>query len=263
MNSTANAMNLWANYGGRINIGSGVIFGSAAGFGSHIAVQYNGFITAAFASYAITGGAYQHVYVDAGGKFLGLSSTITLSNTPAFSNAFLNVQSNGQAHFGAITFAGTGATGTRYKVTGSGGAINTEGGGSATYFPGNVAGSIIRNGFYDTPGTPTVASGGGTSPTITGTDQFGSITMGTATPTGVVLNWTQTHATAPICTVTWAANPLATQNFTTSTTQLTINQTATSSNVINWSCLPTGWLLNRDLDPAANDNTPMFIEMAA
>jgi hypothetical protein len=53
--------------------------------------------------------------------------------------------------------------------------------------------------------------------------------------------------------------------YAVSTTAITLTQTATSSNVVDYICTVRsgGWLLKRDLDPAANDNTPAFMDQAA
>ena len=76
----------------------------------------------------------------------------------------------------------------------------------------------------------------GTTPTITGTDGEGTVTMGTGSPTGCVITFVTAFKTAPNCSVTWEASPLASQSFAVSTTALTLTQTATSSNVASYVC---------------------------
>ena len=75
----------------------------------------------------------------------------------------------------------------------------------------------------------------GTNPAIIGTDSAGSVTFGTASPTGCTITFGTAFAAAPICTVTWRAN-LASMAYTVSTTALTLTQTATSSNLIDYRC---------------------------
>jgi hypothetical protein len=104
-------------------------------------------------SYTIAGNSPAHWNVSAGGQILGLNpATITLVGTPVFSTAFAAaVQSGSQISLsGAPTFAGTGATGTRYSAAG-GGSINTFGAGT-TFLPGSLTGSIgsgTWTGFYN------------------------------------------------------------------------------------------------------------------
>lgn len=77
----------------------------------------------------------------------------------------------------------------------------------------------------------------GTSPAITGTDLAGIVTMGTATPTGCVITFNTPYVTAPVCVVAWIATPLASQSYATSATAITLTQTATSSNKVQYVCM--------------------------
>lgn len=85
-------------------------------------------------------------------------------------------------------------------------------------------------------GTAPALTSCGTSPAITGTDVAGTVTMGTATPTGCVITFNVAYVAAPHCLVTWIATPLASQSYATSTTAITLTQTATSSNVVKYFC---------------------------
>jgi hypothetical protein len=113
-------------------------------------------------------------------------------------------------------------------------------------------------------GTAPALTSCGTSPAIEGSDLSGTVTMGTGSPTGCVITFNVAYANAPRCTVSWRSN-LGTMQYTTSTTAITLTQTATSSNLVDYICTARtgGWLFNRDLDPAANDNTPAFMNKAA
>ncbi|TXH42756.1 MAG: hypothetical protein E6Q97_35225 [Desulfurellales bacterium] len=77
----------------------------------------------------------------------------------------------------------------------------------------------------------------GTLPSIVGTDTAGEVTMGTGSPTGCTITFNLAYTSAPFCTVTWQGNPLATQNYTVSTSAITLTQTATSSNKVNYTCI--------------------------
>jgi hypothetical protein len=85
--------------------------------------------------------------------------------------------------------------------------------------------------------TAPVLTSCGTSPAIVGTDLAGTVTMGTGTPTGCVITFNTAKTLAPHCVVTWIATPLASQSYVTSTTAITLTQTATSSNVAKYICI--------------------------
>lgn len=70
--------------------------------------------------------------------------TVTLVGTPAITS-FISCLSSA-VQFSAITFAGTGATGTRYSVAENG--VVKTGGGGASYFPGSIAGVASTGGQY-------------------------------------------------------------------------------------------------------------------
>lgn len=95
--------------------------------------------------------------------------------------------------------------------------------------------------FLDTAGhlrnigsAPTLSSCG-TSPSISGTDIAGTVTMGTASPTGCTITFATTYGSAPDCIVAWQAN-LASMQYTISATAITLVQTGTSSNKVNYDC---------------------------
>jgi hypothetical protein len=133
------------------------------------------------------------------------------------------------------------------------------------------AGAFVQATTYLQSGTKLRATGTapaltscGTSPTIEGSDLSGTVTMGTGSPTGCVITFNVAYTGAPRCTVSWRVN-IASMQYAVSTTAITLTQTATSSNVIDYVCTVRngGWLLKRDLAPAANDNTPAFMDQAA
>jgi hypothetical protein len=77
----------------------------------------------------------------------------------------------------------------------------------------------------------------GTSPTISGNDMAGTVTMGTGSPTGCVITFNGAKSAAPHCVVVWIATPLASQSYATSATAITLTQTGTSSNVVKYVCM--------------------------
>jgi hypothetical protein len=85
-------------------------------------------------------------------------------------------------------------------------------------------------------GTTASVGSCGTSPAITGTDLAGVVTVGTPGGTGCVITFSGTKAAAPKCVVTWQTN-IASMIYTVSTTAITITQTATSGNKINYVCV--------------------------
>lgn len=76
----------------------------------------------------------------------------------------------------------------------------------------------------------------GTTPAISGDDRAGEVTMGTGSPTGCVITFANAYTSVPYCVVTWQATPLASQSYTVSATALTLTQTGTSSNKVNYNC---------------------------
>jgi hypothetical protein len=98
--------------------------------------------------YNITGGGSTHVALTGAGSTIrgqGVG-TFTLTGAPAFTTAFISVDSAATAVLNADVYSGA-ATGTRYTVTNNG-VISTNGGG-ANYFPGNVAGTTATGGQYN------------------------------------------------------------------------------------------------------------------
>lgn len=85
---------------------------------------------------------------------------------------------------------------------------------------------------------PALTSCGGGSPAITGTDTAGKVTMGT-TATGCVITFNVAYTGTPYCVVSWIATPLASQSYTTSNTAITLTQTSTSSNIVQYVCMAT------------------------
>ncbi len=61
--------------------------------------------------------------------------------------------------------------------------------------------------------------------------------MGTGSPTGCVITFNSAYVSAPYCVVTWQATPLASQSYAVSSTAITLTQTATSSNKVNYHCI--------------------------
>lgn len=77
----------------------------------------------------------------------------------------------------------------------------------------------------------------GTSPAIAGTDTAGEVTMGTGTPTGCTITFNVAYVAAPFCIVTWQATPLASQSYSITNVAITLTQTATSSNKVDYVCV--------------------------
>lgn len=86
-----------------------------------------------------------------------------------------------------------------------------------------------------TDGAAPTLSSCGTSPAITGSDTAGVVTVGTPGGTSCVITFTATKRAAPKCVVSWQTD-LADMDYTVSTTAITITQTGTSGNKINYIC---------------------------
>lgn len=85
---------------------------------------------------------------------------------------------------------------------------------------------------------PALTSCGTGSPAITGTDTAGIVTMGTGA-TGCIITFNVAYTGTPYCVVTWIATPLASQSYVTSNAAITLTQTSTSGNKVQYICFGT------------------------
>lgn len=99
-------------------------------------------------SYTVNGGSAVHWFAERGGAIQPSAAiTVTLTGTPAFTNAFAVANLCGTiSPLSLVSFANT-ATGSRYTAQFNG-CINT-GGGGAIYLPGNAVGSALFGGQYN------------------------------------------------------------------------------------------------------------------
>lgn len=150
--------------------------------------------------------------------------------------------------FGAFGAAGYGATGYGAGTAGiffvatqnwtdsaNGNAItfNTTANGSATQTEVAKLDGKAHLGYTAT--APTISSCGTSPSTARGTDTAGEVTTGTTT-TGCTITFANSgYTAAPYCVV-GSQTQLAAFTYALSTTAITITQTSTSSNKINWVC---------------------------
>lgn len=106
---------------------------------------------------------------------------------------------------------------------------NVQGG---IYLPGHL---LTTTRLGPAP-TVTGSTCGTTTPSVTGTDFAGVITVGTSATTSCVLTFGTAFGTAPVCVLTPKSAILAALSYATSTTALTITQTSTASNTIAYIC---------------------------
>lgn len=85
--------------------------------------------------------------------------------------------------------------------------------------------------------TPALTSCG-TTPGIVGDDRGGFVQMGGGAPTGCVITFAVAYPVAPRCTVIWRATPLASQSYTYSVSAITLTQTGTTNNFVDYRCDP-------------------------
>lgn len=113
-------------------------------------------------------------------------------------------------------------------------------------------------------GSAPAVSSCGTTPAISGSDLAGLVTTGTGTPTSCTITFNVAYAAEPYCVVRGKVQSQVT-DYTVSSSAIVVTTTATNNVAILYHCIARsgGWLLNRDLDPASNDNTPAFMEKAA
>lgn len=104
----------------------------------------------------------------------------------------------------------------------------------------NRAGDTMQGNLNLSGAAPALTSCGTAPPAVTGNNEAGVITMGTGSPTGCTLtfNVANPFVVTPTCVVTWQAN-LAAMGYTNTQTALTLTQTGTSSNKVNYRCAAT------------------------
>lgn len=115
------------------------------------------------------------------------------------------------------------------------GVIKDGGLGPTELVNGNFIEYLDTVGHHRVTGSTPALTSCGTTPAITGTDIAGVVTMGTVTPTGCIITFANAYTNTPSCTVTWQVN-LASMQYTISATAITLVQTATSSNKVNYDC---------------------------
>lgn len=107
----------------------------------------------------------------------------------------------------------------------------------ALFATSGLAADLPVDRIVGSAGTPALTSCGGGTPTITGTNLAGTVTMGTSATGCVITFAAPAHPVAPHCIVQWIATPLASQSYATSATAITLTQTSTSSNVAKYICV--------------------------
>jgi hypothetical protein len=103
---------------------------------------------------------------------------------------------------------------------------------------------------------PTISACGTGTPSVSGSDSFGSIVAGTVA-TSCVINFGTTWGAAPSCNAA-SGTAIASLTVSATTTQLTIGGTALGGDTITWICGSTAML-----DEPANDNDVLGERMAA
>lgn len=97
------------------------------------------------------------------------------------------------------------------------------------------AANFLVGGHILATGTVPTVSSCGVSPSISGSDNFGTVTAGTGILAACVINFGKTWGTAPRC-VASSGTAIASMTVSASTTQLTIGGTSLTGDVINWLC---------------------------
>jgi hypothetical protein len=121
---------------------SNIRFGAAVHYHMHAASNS---LIKAIGNYAITAGAAVHIRSGSLSEIrFDPSLTVTITGTPAFSNAFVECYIGGMATIGGTTWSGA-ATGKRFIVTDNSVLFGTA---SLTELPGDVAGTASSGGVY-------------------------------------------------------------------------------------------------------------------
>lgn len=173
---------------------------------------------------------------------LSTSGTLIGGNMHTNAGNLMSLMTDGVEKFsvtsaGTINVAGNMVGGA--NITASIGSVMNWNSRSSMSAPGDgrwrVTNNAASQGFgLDFTGAPTV--GGTATPTLTtgSTDAAGEVTAGTSA-TSVTITFALAKTNAPFCTVT-SQTQLAAFAYTVSTTVITITQTATTGNKINYVC---------------------------
>jgi hypothetical protein len=147
LSNTGNIVNaLYAHAGGIIyfnNVNFGIFSGTDS---NHIFADGNSSIySMTGAAYTISGGATgRHIGANESGYVNIGGATVTVTGTPAI-GTFASALGCGNIYAIGAAFTGS-ATGVYYSATLN--AVIQTGGGGATFFPGNSAGSTASGGVY-------------------------------------------------------------------------------------------------------------------
>ena len=136
---------------------------------------------------------------------------------------------------GGLNQIGKGSVGDWTLLNSAGSTVATVLAGTTTTQFGSGSGvpAHIASGQTTAPALTSCGTG---SPSIVGTDTAGTVTMGTSA-TGCVITFNVAYAAAPHCVVTWQATPLVSQSYVISSTAITLTQTATSGDLVNYICV--------------------------
>lgn len=140
--SNAQGGALQASNNGDLNFGN-LVFGACASNG-HIAAIHGG-VVVAVSDYRIEGNCPRHWHASRVGTVMVANRTITLANTPAFSDTFANASINSNLNVTGNTFVGS-ATGVKYRAA-TLSVVNT-GTGNVNALPGTSTVSVSTGGVY-------------------------------------------------------------------------------------------------------------------
>jgi hypothetical protein len=141
--SSSSAYGIWVTTG-HLFVGTGVVMGACAAVSWRC--EFAGSIIEVLnTNFSIVGGAAQFIRALTGGIVSVVTSTITVTGTPAFTT-FAQAEGGIISFYSPTTTFSGSATGARYSAT-LNAVINTFGGG-ANYFPGNAGGATGTGGQY-------------------------------------------------------------------------------------------------------------------
>lgn len=141
VNTVTSGSLLFAKAGGKIYF-QNIRFGATV---HHQIFASSGGYIEATGNYAITAAAASHIWANSLSEVRVQSWTVTITGTPAFSQAFVKADYDAVATLNGNTWSGS-ATGTRFAVD-TGAIIVVVG--NLTTLPGSLVGTVTGNGVYD------------------------------------------------------------------------------------------------------------------
>lgn len=165
----------------------------------------------------------------AGGTGATLTQQIIDGGSGSGGGPYIEFRKNSVQKWQFGTMSTQGGTSDNFIFFGAGQSVN------AMTISSSTSSVTFGNHILATGGTAPTISSCGVSPSISGSDTFGSVTVGTGVVASCVINFGTAYGTAPRCVIS-SSTAIASATVATSTTQLTVGGTSLTGDLVNWIC---------------------------